>query len=97
MGLFSSKEEKEAKKDQKIQELLKIYKVDNLKNEEDLENVKGIVSTLSNASLMQLGNFLAGSTTDVAKENAILTKAITEQNFIIIKQLDRIGEYLKNK
>ena len=95
MALFKSKDEKELKKEEKLQKLLEIYKVNNLYNKDDEDSIKEIVSFLSNNNLLELGSFLANDINTVSRVNANYNRAIVEQNFIIIKQLDRLCELLK--
>lgn len=95
MALFKSKDEKELKKEEKLEKLLEIYKVNNLYNKDDEDSIKEIVSFLSNNNLIELGSFLTNDINTVSRINANYNRAIVEQNFIIIKQLDRLCELLK--
>lgn len=69
--------------------------INNLNNKDDEDSVKQIVSMLSNNNLMELGAFLAGNVQTYTEINANYSRAIVQQNFIIIKQLDRLCEALK--
>ena len=100
MGLFNSesKEEKAAKKqarkEQKELEVLRKYG----QNPNDIESVKNIVTELSGTGLMELGITLgAGSDRDIQKNQLYYQRALIEQNFIIIRQLDRIAKLLDDK
>lgn len=104
MGLFNneSKEEKAAKKqakiDQKNLELLRRYGLEELQDPADIESVKNIVSELSGTGLMELGITLGGgSDRDIQKNQLYYQRAMLEQNFIIIRQLDRITKLLADK
>ncbi len=104
MGLFNSesKEEKAAKKqarkEQKELEVLRKYGLEELQNPNDIESVKNIVTELSGTGLMELGITLgAGSDRDIQKNQLYYQRALIEQNFIIIRQLDRIAKLLDDK
>lgn len=104
MGLFNneSKEEKAAKKqakiDQKNMELLRKYGLEELQNPVDIASVKNIFNELSGTGLMELGVALGGgSDRDIQKNQMYYQRALIEQNFIIIRQLDRITKLLSDK
>ena len=94
MALFKSAEDKAAEQAKKEKELLEKYGVSNLSYPEDLESVKKIAQELYGASLLETGMKL-----NMAKPEAQLPvsyqRAIMEQNFIIIRQLDRIAKLLE--
>ncbi len=93
MALFKSAEEKAAEQARKEMELLDKYGVNNLSDPEDLASVKKIAQELYGATLLETGMKL-----NMAKPEAQLPvsyqRAIMEQNFIIIRQLDRITKLL---
>ena len=95
MGLFGNGETKEEKKARKIQELLQKYGLDNLSDPRDLEAVKNISNNLAGNNLIELGTALQGNGVDSAKLTYM--RAIMEQNFIIIRQLDRLNRNLENR
>lgn len=103
MELFNneSKEEKAAKKqakiDQKNMELLRKYGLEELQNPVDIASVKNIFNELSGTGLMELGVALGGSDRDIQKNQMYYQRALIEQNFIIIRQLDRITKLLSDK
>lgn len=89
MALFSS-ESKEDKKARKAQELLERYGLQELSDPRDLESVKSIATSLAGNNLITFGATLQGKTEDVAKMS--LLQAIVEQNWIIIRQLDKLNQ-----
>ena len=94
MALFGSKEEKAAKTAEKERKLLEKYGVDSLTDPRDIESVKKIASELVGTGLMETGFKL-----QTLKAEALLPityqRAIMEQNFIIIRQLDKIAKLLE--
>jgi hypothetical protein len=95
MALFKSAEEKAAKAAEKEQKLLEKYNLTALSDPEDIESVRKIVSELVGTGLMELGLALgAGSEKDILKMQLNFQRAIVEQNFIIIRQLDKISKAL---
>ena len=87
MALFGG-ESKEEKKERKAQELLERYNLQELSDPRDLASVKAIADGLAGTSLIEFGTVLSGSAQDVGKMS--LLRAIVEQNFIIIRQLDKL-------
>ena len=89
MALFKSAEDKAAEQARKEAELLEKYGVSSLTDPEDRESVKKIATELIGASLLETGMKL-----NMAKPEAQLPvsyqRAIMEQNFIMIRQLDKI-------
>ena len=100
MGLFNSesKEEKAAKKqarkEQKDLEMLQKYRLEALRNPDDIESVRDILFELQSIGWMNFGGI---SERDVPKIQACYQRALIEQNFIIIRQLDRIAKLLDDK
>lgn len=94
MALFKSAEDKAAEQARKEQELLEKYGVSNLTHPEDRASVQKIAQELYGATLLETGMKL-----NMAKPEAQLPvsyqRAIMEQNFIIIRQLDRISKLLE--
>ena len=109
MALFESKESKEEKKARKIAEaeqkqaekdfaLLQKYGLTGLQDPEDIQSVRNIVSELRGTGLMELGiTFGGGNDRDIQKNQMYYQRAILEQNFIIIRQLDRISKLLSDR
>lgn len=95
MALFKSAEEKAAKAAEKEQKLLEKYNLTALSDPEDIESVRKIVSELVGTGLIELGATLGGGNDrDLQKLQVYYQRAIVEQNFIIIRQLDKISKAL---
>lgn len=94
MALFKSNEEKQNEQEQKEIRMLQKYGLENLSDPADRESVRKVVSELVGTGLMETGMKL-----QMAKPEAALPvyyqRAILEQNFIIIRQLDRIARLLE--
>lgn len=93
MALFKSAEEKADIAAQKEQALLDKYGVGNLSDPEDVASVRKIAQDLVGSGAMEFGMKLQ------MKPEVTLPisyqKAIMEQNFIMIRQLDKIAQLLK--
>ena len=87
--MFGNKETKEEKQARKEQELMARYDLEDV-SPEYADAVKKAVSGLTGSSMIELGTALSGSAQDVAK--LTLLRAIVEQNFIIIRELDKIAK-----
>lgn len=92
--MFGSKESKEEKKARKEQELLQKYGLNELNNPSDIESVRKIVAELAGTGMIETGMTLSlgGKPEDILP--VYYQRAILEQNFIIIRQLDRISKAL---
>lgn len=86
MGLMGNKEEK---KEQKIQALLQKYGLENLSDPRDIQAVKNIASDLAGNKAIEFGTLLQGNGVDATKMSYL--NAIMQQNFIIIRLLDKIA------
>lgn len=92
MGLFNNNtESKENKKERKMQETLAKYELNNLSTEY-ANAVKNISLALSGNNLIELGSTMG--MTPAENLTTSYLKAIVEQNFIIIRQLDEISKKL---
>lgn len=95
MGLFGNSEEKQAQKEQKeqekLQKMLSKYGLQTLKDPQDIESVRNIVADLGGTGWMELGNFVAPDQKTVNQLMIQYQRTIIEQNFIIIRQLDKIA------
>lgn len=87
MALFS-KESKEEKQAQKLQALMEKYGLENVNDPQTAKALKEIGITLAASNAISFGAGLQGKTEDVAKIDCL--RAIIEQNFIIIRQLDKL-------
>ena len=93
MALFGEKETKEEKQARKARELLEKYGLQELSDPRDLEAVKNISYSLMGNKMIELGTALSGgSGADSAKMSYL--SALVEQNWIIIRQLDRLNKSL---
>ncbi len=90
MALFGNKEEK---REEKAQELLKKYGLEDLSDPRDVEAVTKITYDLMGNKLIEFGTLLQGNSVDSTKLSYL--HAIMQQNFIIIRQLDRIAKSLE--
>lgn len=88
MALFNSTS-KEEKQSQKVYETLHKYGLEELSDPRDVESVKQIAAKLAGSNLIGIGTALSGLPQDVAKMS--LLQAIVEQNWIIIRQLDKLN------
>lgn len=95
MALFGNGESKDEKKERKAQEMLSKCGLDCLSDPKDIEAVKNIQYSLMGNKMIELGAALQGNGTDAAKMSYL--NAIMQQNYIIIRQLDRIAKALEDK
>ena len=88
MALFESKESKEEKKARKIAEA----------EQKQAEKDFALLQKYGLTGLMELGiTFGGGNDRDIQKNQLYYQRAILEQNFIIIRQLDRISKLLSDR
>lgn len=93
LGSKKTKETKEEKQARKERELLQKYGLDELNDPKDIESIKKVVSELAGSGIAELG--MALTFTKVEDSLPVYyQRAIVEQNFIIIRQLDRIAKAL---
>lgn len=91
MGLFKSANEKERERQEKEQQMMDKYGLSSLTDPEDIASVRKIIQELSGTGMMELGVTLGGgSEKDIAKIQMYYLRAIMEQNFILIRQLDKL-------
>lgn len=90
MALFGSSDEK---KQAKVDALLQRYGLQELSDDRDYDSVVHIAQNLMGNKLIELGAALQGNGADAAKLSYL--NAIMEQNFIMIRQLDRIFQKLE--
>ena len=95
MALFGAKETKEEKLARKTQAMLEKYGLEYL-DPKDVESVRSIGNALMGNSLTELGTALTGgSGVELAKLSYF--RALIEQNWIIIRQLDRLNKKLDQR
>ena len=93
MALFGSKEDKEAKKTEKIMEKMRKHRLDGL-GYEYIDDCKAIFDELAGIGAMETGMKISmGNAADQMKISYL--HAIFEQNWIMIKQLDKISKQLE--
>lgn len=98
MALFGgNKETKEEKTARKQQEMLDKYRLGDISDPDDIQSVQKIVTELMGTGLMELGARLAPSVSPHEQVQTYYQRAILEQNFIIIRQLDRIAKLLNKE
>lgn len=88
MALFGG-ESKEEKNERKVQELLNKYGLQELSDPRDLDAVQAIAGALMGNKLIEVGTIMQGGGADSAKMSYL--RAIVEQNWIIIRQLDKLN------
>lgn len=88
--MFGNNQEK---KEQKVQALLEKYGLEELSDPRDKVAVQNITTNLMGNKLIEIGAALQGSGADAAKMSYL--NAIMEQNFIMIRQLDKISKLLE--
>lgn len=93
MALFGgNKETKEEKTARKQQELLEKYRLGDLTDPADIESVRSIVAELAGTGGIEFSTILTGDVKEMARVQMYYQRAIVEQNFIIIRMLDRISK-----
>lgn len=94
MALFGgNKETKEEKQARKAQELLEKYGLQDLSDPRDLESVKSISLSLAGNPFLELGTAFSAKSEDLVKMSYL--SALVEQNWIVIRQLDRLNKNLE--
>lgn len=92
MGLFNTNnEKKEEKQKRKMQETLNKYELNNL-DPKYANAVNNISLALAGNNLIELGSTLGMTSAENLTTSYL--KAIVEQNFIMIRQLDEISKKL---
>lgn len=91
----AKQEAKAAKEEEKLQAQLAKFGMQDLTDPEDIESVRRVVSELAGTGLMEAGITLGGgSDRDIQKNQLYYQRAILEQNFIIIRQLNALNKKL---
>lgn len=90
MGLFGGNEDK---KQQKVEAMLEKYGLNCLSDPTDIQAVKSISYDLVGNKMIELGVALQGNGADAAKLSYL--NAIMQQNYIIIRQLDRLNQNIE--
>lgn len=97
MALFKSAEQKAAEQEAKTQRMLETYGLTGLTNPVDIASVRTIVNGLMGTGMMQTGMALSMNGTPQQVLPVYYQRAILEQNWIIIRQLDRIAALLESE
>lgn len=95
MALFGNKEDKEAKAAAKEQAMLDKYGLGSLSDPADIKSVRSIVTELMGTGMMEFGSMLAPNEKTLLQVQMHYQRALLEQNFVIIRQLDRIAKALE--
>lgn len=85
--MFGNKEDKKAMKEQ---ELLEKFGLENLSDPIDAAAVRRIATQITANNLQLVGSALRGKTEEVAMIS--LLQSLIEQNWIIIRQLDKLNQ-----
>ena len=94
MALFKSAENKSNEQERKIQAMLDKYGLGELSDPMDVYSAKRIAEELVGTGLMETGMKI-GLTKPEIQLPILYQRAIMEQNFIIIRQLNRISKALE--
>lgn len=96
MGFFDMNYESAAQKTaRKQQEMLSKYGLDGIKSQEDIESVRKIVAELCGTGLMETGMTLSFGTKTEDALPVYYQRAMLEQNWIIIRQIDRLNSSIE--
>lgn len=91
MGLFKSKEEKEQEKQAKMQQWLKDRDLEDL-SEDDYTQVDRIKTELWGTGFIGALNLIAGSDKELQHNMQSILLGISEQNWLLIKQNDKLAK-----
>lgn len=98
MALFKSKEEKDlekqAKQKEKIDKFLHYYNLEGI-DDRDRPNILDMVGYDKAIGLLDTGNFLAPDEKSWLQQITYQQQLIRDQNFLMIKQLDRLNKNLE--
>jgi len=95
MALFKEKETKEDKQARKEQELFEKYGLDSLTDPQDIQSARKIVTELAGTGLMETGLKLSMGAKPEDQLQVVYQRTLMEQNFIIIRQLDKLNKLLE--
>ena len=91
MALFGNKDDKEAKQAAKEQAVLDKYGLGSLSDPDDIKSVRSIATELAGTGLTEIGSMLSQNEKAMLQTQMRYQRALVEQNFVIIRQLDRIA------
>lgn len=96
MGFFDmNSETKEQKAARKQKEMLEKYGLEGIENQKDIDSVRKILSELCGTGLMETGMTLSFGTKTEDALPIYYQRAMLEQNWIIIRQLDRLNSNIE--
>lgn len=75
-------------------ELLEKYGLENIGDEKDAASIRKIINELMGTGLMETGMKLGFKSPPEQKLQVLYQRVLMEQNFIIIRQLDKIAKLL---
>lgn len=84
-------------KEEQANNIIQKYGINALSDPVDRQTLEDAVRVLANAGLFNLGPLIGGDPTTVERINASYTRAILEQNFVIIRQLERLNNNLERR
>ena len=93
MAFFKSADEKASEQEKREKKLLQKYGLDTITDPNDLESIKKIANELLGTGFGEAGLKIGMAKPEVTVPISY-QRAIVEQNFIIIRQLDRIAKLL---
>lgn len=96
MALFKSQEEKQAAQAQKAEKILARYGLQNI-DPQYADAVQKIAAELAGSGLSEFGALLSNDDKAMNRAQTQFVRAILEQNFIIIRQLDQIAYLLEQR
>ena len=96
MALFKTAEERQAAQLQKAEKILARYGLENI-DPQYADAVRRIATELAGSGLSEFGALLANDDKAMNKAQTQFVRAILEQNFIIIRQLDQISYLLEQR
>ena len=94
MAFFKSADDKAQEAQDKEQAMLAKYGLENLGDPQDAASVRKIVAELAGSGLMEAGLKLGMAKAEVQLPISY-QRAMVEQNFIIIRQLDKLAKLLE--
>ncbi|MDO4528139.1 MAG: hypothetical protein Q4C03_05090 [bacterium] len=96
MAIFGGqKESKEEKQERKTAEILERFGLNDIQNREDVESVRRIAQELAGTGLQEIGMTLGMNAKPQEALPVYYLRAIMEQNWIIIRQLDRLNKNME--
>jgi len=97
MGLFKTPEEKEQAAQEKERKILEKYNLEDLSDPKDIDSIKKIAQSMAGVGMIAAGADIGLGSNEKAMMQAQMhyQRVIMEQNFIMIRQLDRISKLLE--